>query len=144
MKGSAVSLELIPLGTMTAELRTPVVLRGTPVGDRMIYEVESGQIDGERFRGKLKGQAAADWLVVSPDGTGTLDVRALLETDDGALVFLSYRGKVDLARGQGAPLYATPTFETGDKRYRWLNTVQAVGKGTLTGNTLTYELYELR
>ena len=138
------SIELVPLGTMTAELRRPLVLRGTPVGDRLIYEVESGQIDGERLRGKLKGSSAADWMVAAPDGTGTLDVRALVETDDGALVFLYYQGRVNLALGQGAPLYATPKFETGDGRYRWLNTIQAVGKGTMAGNTLTYELYELR
>jgi len=138
------ALELIPLGTMTAELRKPLVLRGTPVGDRLIYEVESGQIEGERLRGKLKGQSAADWLVASPDGTGTLDVRALVETDDGALVFLHYTGRVDLTAGAGAHLYSTPQFETGDDRYRWLNKIQAVGKGTMRGTTLTYELYELR
>jgi hypothetical protein len=137
-------LELIPLGTMTAALRKPQMLRGTPVGDRLIYEVESGSIDGDRLRGKLKGQSAADWLVASPDGTGTLDVRALVETDDGALVFLRYTGRVNLAQGQAAPLYATPLFETGDERYRWLNTVQGVGKGAMRGNILTYELYELR
>jgi hypothetical protein len=138
------ALELIPLGTMTAELRKPLLLRGTPVGDRLIYEVESGQIEGERLRGKLKGQSAADWLVASPDGTGTLDVRALVETDDGALVFLHYTGRVDLTAGAAAHLYSTPQFETGDDRYRWLNKIQAVGKGTMRGTTLTYELYELR
>jgi hypothetical protein len=138
------SLELVPLGTMTAQLRRPLVLSKTPVGDRMIFEVASGCITGERLRATLKGQAAADWLVVGPDGTGTLDVRALVETDDGALVFVHYTGRVDLSRGPGAPLYATPRFETGDDRYRWLNPLQAVGKGRLAGTTLTYELYELR
>lgn len=138
------ALELIPLGTMTAELRKPLFLRGTPVGDRLIYEVESGRIEGDRLNGKLKGQSAADWLVASPDGTGTLDVRALVETDDGALVFLHYTGRVNLAGGPSAPLYSTPLFETGDERYRWLNTVQAVGKGAMAGSTLTYDLYELR
>ena len=65
-----------------------------------------------------------------------------METDDGALVFVQYHGRVDV--GAGGPTYATPRFETGDDRYRWLNKIQAVGKGILDGNTLTYELYELR
>jgi hypothetical protein len=138
------SLDLVPLGTMTATLRAPLTLAKTPVGDRMIFEVESGAITGDRLRGVLKGQSAADWLTVGPDGTGTLDVRAVLETHDGALVFLHYHGRTDLSRGPGAPLYATPRFETGDDRYRWLNPLQAVGKGTMTGRTLTYSLYELR
>jgi hypothetical protein len=140
----AAPLELVPLGTMTVELRDPLVLGGTPAGTRMIFEVEGGAIKGERLNAVVKGQANADWLLVGPDGTGTLDVRALAETDDGALVFVQYLGKVDLSGGPGAPVYSTPRFETGDDRYRWLNPVQAVGKGTLVGSTLTYELYELR
>ena len=137
------SIELVPLGTMTAVLAQPFVLSDTPVGSRWIFEVEDATVEGERIRGKLKGRAAADWLVVGPDGTGTLDVRALVETDDGALVFVQYHGRVDVGGGGGVT-YATPRFETGDERYRWLNKIQAVGKGILDGNTLTYELYELR
>lgn len=136
-------LELLPLATMVAELREPKVLPKTPAGTRMIYEVESGAITGDRFSGKLATTAAADWLLAGPDSTGTLDVRSLVETDDGALVFIAYNGRVDLSVA-GAPLYATPRFETGDPRYGWLNKIQAVGKGELTGSTLTYELYELR
>jgi hypothetical protein len=137
------SIELIPLATMTAVLRRPIVLSRTPVGDRLIYEVESGTLEGERIRAKLTGTSAADWLVVGPDGTGTLDVRAVVETDDGAHVFLHYQGRVDLSGGPGAPLYAAPLFETGDDRYRWLNKVQAIAKGTLEGTKLTYDVYQV-
>jgi hypothetical protein len=138
-----VSIELIPLATMTATLRRPFVVSRTPVGDRLIYEVESGTLVGERIQAKLTGSSAADWLVVGPDGTGTLDVRAVVETDDGALIFLHYQGRVDLSAGPGAPLYAAPLFETGDDRYRWLNRVQAIAKGSLVGATLTYELCQV-
>ncbi|HUG83788.1 MAG TPA: DUF3237 domain-containing protein [Euzebya sp.] len=137
-------LELVPLMRMTTVLRTPSVLDGTPAGSRWIFEVESGHVDGDRLRGKATGSANADWMTVGADGTGTLDVRALLETDDGALVFIQYHGRVDLSAGLGAPLYSTPRFETGDDRYRWLNRIQAVGKGTFDGTTLTYDIYELR
>ena len=138
------TIELVPLGTMVGRLRKPFVLEGTPVGTRMIFEVEDGTISGERLNAKLVGQSGADWLVVGPDGTGTLDVRMLVETDDGALVFISYNGRVDL--GHPAHVYSAPRFETGDERYRWLNTIQAVAKGTLSdnGSTLTYELCEVR
>ncbi|MEY2478303.1 MAG: hypothetical protein QOG87_3618 [Actinomycetota bacterium] len=138
-------IELVPLCTMTAELRKPFVLRGTPAGDRLIYEVESGSISGERFDAKMCGQAAADWFTIGPDGTGTLDVRVLVETDDGAHVFIQYLGRVDTTTPD-APIYSTPRFETGDERYLWLNKVQAVGKGILAenGTTLTYEICEVR
>jgi hypothetical protein len=139
------TIQLVPLCTMTAELRRPFVLRGTPSGDRLVYEVASGVIEGERLRAKLCGQAAADWFTIGPDGTGTLDVRVLVETDDGAHVFIQYLGRTDTTV-TGAPIYSTPRFETGDDRYRWLNTVQAVGKGSLAenGTTLTYEICEVR
>jgi hypothetical protein len=137
-------LTLVPLATMTAVLRAPLVLKDTPAGSRWIFEVESGSFAGERITARLKGQANGDWLTVGPEGTGTLDVRALMETDDGALVFVLYNGRVDLSAGLGAPLYSTPRFETGDPRYLWLNKIQAVGKGRLDGQTLTYDVYELR
>ena len=43
----------------------------------------------------MLGRAAADWLTLSPDGrTGTLDVRCTLETDDSALIFMYYGGRM--------------------------------------------------
>ena len=41
-------------------------------------------------------------------------------------------------------VYVAPPFETADERYRWLHTVQAVGKGQVHGGGLRYEWYELR
>ena len=137
-------IELVPLATMTAELTRPFVLRDTPAGTRQIFEVESGRIDGDRITARMKGKAAADWLAGGPDGIGTIDVRALVETDDGALVFIQYQGRVDASQNGRAPVYIAPRFDTGDDRYRWLNGVQAVGKGRFDGRTLTYELCEVR
>jgi len=139
-----VTIELVPLGTMVGELRRPFVLEGTPVGTRMIFEVASGSVTGDRINAKLVGNSGADWAVVGPDGTITLDVRMLWETDDGALIFVTYNGRCDVSNP--VHVYSTPRFETGDERYLWLNKIQAVAKGTLSdgGATLTYELCEVR
>jgi len=139
-----VAPELVPLGRLTARLRAPFVLAQTPSGTHRIFEVQAARLEGDRIRASAKGAANADWLRVGPDGTGTLDVRALLETDDGALIFVHYAGRVDASTNGAAPVYAAPLFETGDARYRWLNLVQAVGKGAFDGDTLSYDLYELR
>jgi hypothetical protein len=41
--------------------------------------------------------------------------------------------------------YVAPRFETGDKRYAWLNGIQAVGKGTINQDlSVDYEWYEIR
>ena len=141
------TIELIPLCRATAKLAAPFFLPDTPMGTRAIAEVTSFDVEGERIRAHMKGNAGADWLTVSPTLMGTLDVRVLIETDDEALIFASYRGRLDLSKGTGAsPAYSAPLFDTGDERYAWINGIQAVAKGAITdeGSTLTYEMYEIR
>ncbi|MET1002721.1 MAG: hypothetical protein ABWZ15_12995, partial [Acidimicrobiia bacterium] len=50
------SIELVSLATMSVVLRAPLMLDGTPVGSRWIFEVESGVIEGERINAKMKGE----------------------------------------------------------------------------------------
>jgi len=138
-----VTVELVPLASARIQLRDPLIVGETPAGTRMIIEVESAEMEGERLRAAMKGASSADWFTIGPDLTGTLDVRALLETHDGALVFVQYLGRTDLSV-PNSPIYTAPRFETGDDRYKWLNRVQAVGKGALDGNSLTYEILEVR
>jgi hypothetical protein len=138
-----VSIELLPLCTFTGDIGQPFVLGTTPAGTRLIFQVSDGRVSGERLNGKQVGQVDGDWLTIGADGTGTLDVRLLVETDDGALVLIQYHGRVDTST-RDAPIYTAPRFETGDERYAWLNKIQAVGKGTLDGTILTYEVCEGR
>jgi len=75
------------------QIALPLVLPNTPSGTRLIIEVLSLRLTGDRISATMKGHAAADWLTRSPDGRGgTLDVRCTLETDDHALIFISMAG----------------------------------------------------
>lgn len=137
------TLELVPLCEVNITLADPIVVGDGPLGLRMILEVESGTVSGDRLRGSFMGNASADWVLMH--GTmGALDVRATIKTDDGAVILSTYRGRTDLSAAGGGVIYVAPTFETGDERYGWLNTVQGAGKGTLDGTSLHYEWYELR
>jgi hypothetical protein len=141
------TIELIPLCTATIRLAEPFFVPNTPLGTRVIAECRSFDVVGERLNAHLKGNAAADWLTVDGRAQGTLDVRLLLETDDDALIFVSYRGRIDLSGGPGtSPSYAAPLFDTGDERYAWLNKIQAIASGQLTdgGTILVYDMYEVR
>ena len=139
------ALELVPLMNATITIGEMATISDGPFGTRIVIDISGCHYEGERIKAKQKGSAAADWALLAPDGTATLDVRLTLETDDGALIFVSYKGKMDCSRGIGAePIYSAPIFETGDQRYAWLNKIQAVAKGTLEGELLTYEIYELR
>ena len=139
------TIELVPLCTATITLKDPMMLPNTPSGMRSILEVATAKLEGERLSGTMKGAASADWATIGPDLTCTLDVRSTFETDDGALVYTYYRGRIDLTKPLGeAPVYAAPLYETGDDRYAWLNRIQAVAKGKLDGPSLTYEIAEVR
>ena len=60
-----------------------------------IAEVSGGSVIGERLNGTVKGNAAADWMRTSKDGIASLDVRVVVETDDGALIYITYEGRAD-------------------------------------------------
>ena len=80
---------------------------------------------------------------------GVIDARLLLRTDDDALIYVSYGGRLDVSNpAAGMVAYVAPVFETSDERYSWLNGVQAVGKGVFgksgSVTTITYELFEVR
>lgn len=125
---------------MDATLAEPLVVGEGPGGLRSIYEVLQATIEGERLRGSIKGRAAADWVTVA-GGVATLDVRATLETHDGALVFVQYRGRTRI--GGDGTIYVAPLFETADERYAWLNALQAIGTGRLEGTNLHYDWFEV-
>ena len=132
------ALELVPLCTLTVNLAPTINVSPSLV----IGEVTGARAEGERLSGSLKGAAAADWLQVSPDGYGTLDVKVTVKTGDGAIVHATYSGRLLF---DTMTVYATPQFHTGDDRYGWLNRIQAVAKGNFTEpNRLVYEMYELR
>ncbi|MCK9285777.1 MAG: DUF3237 domain-containing protein [Rhodocyclaceae bacterium] len=100
-----------------------------------------GWIKGPKIRGRFIAPGG-DWLRIMPSGALRLDVRATIRTDDGALIFFSYNGilqldpatlerlmKGETLRGKDIPYFITaPTFETSAPQYAWLNGVQAVNK----------------
>jgi hypothetical protein len=134
-------IELVPLGRMTIGLKEPMVLPGTPTGTFIVAELATVRFEGERLKANAKGAANADWLNIGADGTAAVEVRVLLETDDGALVYVQYTGRFTLATQTA---YAAPLFLTGDERYAWLNGIQAVAKGQTDGQTLVYDIHEVR
>lgn len=140
-------LELIPLCTATVEVAPPLSVGAGPAGNRSVGALTAARLEGDRMKASLAGAAAADWMVLN-GRIGVIDVRMTVRTDDDALVYVQYGGRLDLTNPAGMTAYVAPVFETGDERYAWLNAVQAVGKGRLVsgpdGARLEYEFYEVR
>lgn len=131
-------------------------LGDTPAGRRRVATVTGGEFEGERLKGKALGSAAGDWLLVRSDGVLTLDVRLQLRTDEGELVYMSYRGlrhgpaevMARLAAGETvdpASYYfrIVPVFETAAPRLQWLNRIIAVGTGRREAAGPIYSIHEV-
>jgi Protein of unknown function (DUF3237) len=69
------------------------------------FPVTGGLFEGDRLRGKVL-QGGDDWTVKRSDGVVKLDLRITLETDDGALVHMTFEGIRD-DRAPGSPYFRT-------------------------------------
>ena len=130
------------LFTLSFTTAARAAIEGGPNGTRRITAITGGTFAGPKVRGTVAESPGGDWLIVRPDGSLRFDVRLLLQTEDGAAIFMAYAG-IGVAHEGTFVLRTTPQFETGDARYAWLNTVQAVGIGTPGRGSATYEVYAL-
>ena len=62
------AIELVPQFTLRVQLKPPIEVGAGPAGKRLIFEVESAHMDGGRLRADMLGAAAADWLLIGPEG----------------------------------------------------------------------------
>lgn len=124
-------IELVPLARVSVAPGVAHRIDGGPFGNRIVASIAEGRWEGERFSGDIVG-AGGDWAMPGPGGAMLLDVRQVVQTDDGAIVYITYHGRCDRER---TTYTVAPTFETSDERYLWLDLVQAVGKGKVRGRT---------
>ena len=149
-------IETRPLFSMTLTVPSIVDLGATPLGNRKIAQVTGGTFVGDRLRGTVHAGPGGDWLLLRNDGVLSLDVRITLETDDGHLIFMSYRGMRHgpkevierLNRGekvdpQSYYFRMVPQFETSSEKYAWLNRLVALGKGRREPTGPIYSVYEV-
>ena len=147
-------LHLEPLMTFSTGVETHRIGR-TPFGERITYVIKAGRFAGPRLNGRIL-DGGGDWMLVGDGGLAQLDVRKVLETDDGALIDLRYTGlyrfcpavTARLAAGAETAFGETQfqvqaTFQTGDPRYDWLNTTLAAGEARETPGGVVYALYAL-
>jgi hypothetical protein len=107
----------------TAKLSEPEMISPVPEGIRVNIYVTGG----------------ADWLTIRRDGIGIPDVRGTMETTDGALIYVTCIGTLDLgddgyeeflqgkAPASGIPIRSSPRFHTSYPDYVWLNRLLCLG-----------------
>jgi Protein of unknown function (DUF3237) len=149
-------LRLAPLLRAEITLAPAQELGDTPHGRRRVIAITGGRFAGDELRGRVLA-GGADWQVIRADGVAELDARYTLETEDGALIYVSnfgYRhGPAEvlqrLAAGEPVDpsLYymrTTPRFETGAARYSWLNALICVATGARRAASVELEVFAVR
>jgi hypothetical protein len=130
------------LFTITANIGGASFIENGPQGTRVIVAVTGGSFEGPKLKGTIISNSGCDWVTRRADGSLRLDVRLTLQTADGAAIYMAYNG-IGKPQDGGNVLRTAPLFETGDDRYAWLNSVQAIGVGTSGQGSVTYDVYAL-
>jgi hypothetical protein len=133
----------------------PVRTIGTPVGLRMVFIAKGGRVEGPRLNGEIL-PGGGDWLLVGDDAIGRVDVRAVVRTDDDALIHYTARGVIRIPpeglqrlaagerlRFEETYVRTTPKFETADEHYSWLNELIVVGHNELSTDHIDYRMYRV-
>lgn len=132
---------------------TPHAVGDVPTGYfRRISAISGGTFEGERLRGKVL-PGGGDWLIRRQDNVMHMDVRALLEVEGGALIYMTYTGRLVLQPGMTLPpapedarkLYfrSAVQFETATAELAWLNNIVAIGVGHFLPSGPAYDVFEL-
>jgi len=131
-----------PLMTLRLNTAPTQTVGAGPRGTRLTFPIIGGVFDGDRLRGRVL-PGGDDWVIKRPDGVLELDLRITLETNDGALVHMTFEGIRDDG-APGAPYFRTlPRFETADPKYAFLNRLLAVGTGEIGADGPVHVIEEI-
>src|SRR5438477_10973639 len=133
----------------------PQKLGAVPHGTRVIAPITSGTFEGPRLRGRVL-PGGGDWTLLRPDGVLELDLRITLQTDDGALIYMTSFGfrhgppevLAALTRGESVDpstyyFRTAPRFETSAPQYAFLNRVIAISSGDRRATGPIYAIEEV-
>ncbi|MBK8960753.1 MAG: DUF3237 domain-containing protein [Proteobacteria bacterium] len=158
MPGYGFKFELEHVTSYNALLAPPEMIGPVAEGLRLNAFVTGGKVAGPKLNGQFL-PGGGDWLTVRTDGIAVLDVRATIETDDGAIVYLYYKGIGECGPDgyknflEGAPfpkegitLRTNPWFQTAHPKYQWLTRgfFLEVGAAYLDRGEVCYDIYQVK
>jgi hypothetical protein len=139
---------------LEATLAPPLELGETAQGRRRIVPQTGGTFSGPEMSGRLLPGASADWQTILPDSTALGDIRYVLQTDAGDLLYVQSRGirhgspevLARLGRGEDVDpseyTFRTATrIETAALGLDWLSKGVFISVGARQGAHVIYETY---
>ena len=113
----------------------------TPKGLRRMIPITGGHFEGPGINGTVTA-GGYDFQLLRNDNVMEIDARYVLQTDDGALITIVNRGlrhaDVEVMQQMADDIEVSPSsyyfrsvplFETGSKKYDWLNKTVFVASG---------------
>ncbi|MBN2058769.1 MAG: DUF3237 domain-containing protein [Deltaproteobacteria bacterium] len=123
---------------------------------RGFVPVTGGEIEGPKLTGKVIPFSGGDWPSIRPDGVTAFDSRYMLETSDGALIYINNRGyrhappdileKMEALEPVDPSSYyfrVTPVFEAPTGPHDWLTRNVFVGVGDRRKGYTDFSYYEV-
>jgi len=131
------------------------VLGETPYGIRRIARLNAGSFKGPRLNGTVL-PGGGSWALVRRDGVLDIEVRLLLETSDQQKIYMHWKALRHVPKDVLDRLHrneavdpdtyyfrATPYFETGSKKYDWMNRICAIASGSLAVNARALDVFQV-
>jgi hypothetical protein len=148
--------------SITLAAEAPLAIGQSPWRNRRVSDIAGGRFEGPRLAGAVR-RSGADWSEGGSAADGgiatAIDVRSLWQADDGALIYVSYAGRLVVPAGvvpafrdpqavdelDASDYYfrIAPVFETSAAQYAWLNEIMAVGVGRRTADGVVYRLFKI-
>lgn len=141
------------LFVITATLNPPVM-----EGHRILAMINGGDVQG-KISGKVLPIGGEFGSFIAPD-TYKIDVRAAIQSTDGAVIYITYSGYMHADPDKLKMLFSpeghkldpseyywrtNPLFETAAPQYAWLNNTVGVGVGSYTPEgKVQYKIYAVK
>lgn len=133
-----------------------ILIEGTGKGDLLISLAGEGSFSGEKLKGRVLPIGASTTYTPSA-GVNIIQDPVLLETDDGAKIFMQIDAYLHLAQDLEDRLLAgesispeeyyykgTVDFQVGSSKYKWLETKVFVCECIISSwNRLNFSVYEV-
>jgi hypothetical protein len=139
---------------LEATLAPPLELGETAQGPRRIVPLTGGTFSGPEISGRLLPGTSADWQTILPDGTALGDIRYVLQTDRGDLLYVQSQSirhgspevLARLGRGEDVDpseyTFRTSTrIETGAADLGWVNKGIFISVAARQAGGVIYETY---
>jgi hypothetical protein len=146
--GPQVAADLQFLAGLTVHVDKPQLIGETPEGVRIDFFALAGTVVGPKLNGRVLPRSS-DHMFVRPDGIGIIRVRAIVATNDGAMLEVEDTGSIDFgadgyqralanALPSRSDFVICPRILTGHPKYLWLNRVQCLGLGRTRLDELSF------